>query len=462
MAQVIVGTDVEFRPVDRRCGRQYPVVAIRQRRDKVGQRELLREERAAQVNRIQLVRSGRVGKAVLHQIYRLGCAAAWIGEVTSPLGRRWNTSTTRVAALLFVPLLAVENEQFVFLNRTADGEAEIVALLNLLLEERIVRILRLGAGGEIIPGIQRSVAAEVENIAVPLVGAALGHDIDDRARCHAVFRTIGIAQHLEFADRFDGGIEKNGAVRACVVVVSAVDQEQVAGVRVSIDRKVNAREQALVLGIVRVGSRNARLQLGQLHEAASVQRQFTYLLARNDFAQSGVIGLHLNFTGSHRYLLGGAADLKLHIEDSRVRSVHFDAAGRSLLEVWSLHGDCEGARVQITSHILTLSIGGYRAFLSTCNTFDDHRNISNYCAGRVGYDAANRTRCFLRHQRHSKQRDDYERQEEPSTQSIHLFPHQKQISLRSTSVRSRKAPYTLSKRAMQKIRSKPYSAISVL
>ena len=55
-----------------------------------------------------------------------------------------------------------------------------------------------------------------------------------------IFRTVRVADHLEFGDRVDRGINKDGAVRSDVVVVDAVHQEQVVRVRVSVDGEVHA------------------------------------------------------------------------------------------------------------------------------------------------------------------------------------------------------------------------------
>src|SRR3974390_225432 len=357
------------------------------------------------------------------------CAATRIGEVAVPLGHRRNAEIARISALLVIPFLAVEHEQFVFLDRTADGESEVVALFDLLLDEGIVRVLRLGAGGEIIPGIQRGVTAEVEYVAVPLVGAALGHDVDDRARRHAVFRSIGVAQHLEFADRFDGGIKQNSAVGTGVVVVGTVNQEQVAGVGVSVDREVNAREQTLILAVVAVGSGDARLQLGQLHEAASIQRQFANLLAGDNFAQASVVCLYLNFGRRDRYLLGGAANLQLNVGNFRSSSVHFDVGGNRFLEVRRLHGHFVNADVEFWGDVLALCVGHDGAFLPGFHPRDGHRTTGYDTARRISNYSSDCARCLLRPKRPRHTRDNYEGQENPSTQSIHLFHHQKQISL---------------------------------
>src|SRR3974390_1020781 len=357
-----------------------------------------------------------------------------MAEVAVALRHGRNAEIARISALLFIPFLAVEHEQFVFLDRTADGETVVVALFDLLRKKRIVRFLGLSAGGEFIPGLQRRVTAEVEYIAVPLVGAALGHDIDDRARRHAVFRSIGVAQHLEFADRFNGGIKQNSAVGTGVVIVGTVDQEQVTGVRVSVDREVNAREQTLILAVVAVGSGNARLQLGQLHEAASIQRQFANLLAGDNFAQAGVVSLYLNFGRRDCYLLGGAANLQLNVGNFRSSSVHFDVGGNRFLEVRRLHGHFVNADVEFRGDVLALCVGHDGAFLPGFHTRDGHRNIGYDSARRISNYSSDCARCLLRQKRHSQQRDNYEGQENPSTQSIHLLPHQKQISLQRASM----------------------------
>ncbi len=55
---------------------------------------------------------------------------------------------------------------------------------------------------EVIRSIQNVIAQKFINGPVPLVAARLGNDDDLRSRPLAVFRAVGVAQHIELAHRF--------------------------------------------------------------------------------------------------------------------------------------------------------------------------------------------------------------------------------------------------------------------
>src|SRR5579871_5207106 len=112
-----------------------------------------------------------------------------------------------------VPLLVPEEEQLIFLDRSADVVTPIVvaqdrfvlvgAAINAVgygVENVRSAIIDGVLGREPVVGIELVVAAAVEDAAMPLVGTALGHNIDHAARCLAIFRSISVADHLEFSD----------------------------------------------------------------------------------------------------------------------------------------------------------------------------------------------------------------------------------------------------------------------
>ena len=94
--------------------------------------------------------------------------------------------------------------------------------------------------GELVIRIQRVIAAGIKEAAVNLIVARSGRKADDRARCLPILGTVGVPDHLEFGDGVDCGIDQDGAVRSDVVVVDAVDQEQVVRVRIAVDGEVDA------------------------------------------------------------------------------------------------------------------------------------------------------------------------------------------------------------------------------
>ena len=97
-----------------------------------------------------------------------------------------------------------------------------------------------------------------------LIGAAPSGNVDHRAGGLAIFRAIRIAQHLEFGDRVDRWIDQDRTIRAHVVVVGSVDQEQVICRRIPVNREIDASQQSFVLGIEIICRRDARLELRKL------------------------------------------------------------------------------------------------------------------------------------------------------------------------------------------------------
>src|SRR4029077_8959646 len=72
-----------------------------------------------------------------------------------------------------LPVVASEEEQLVFLDWAADGTAELIEMVGLLLRTRAVIAKRVG--------VHPFVAVKLEGRAVELVGAGLGDDIDGPA-----------------------------------------------------------------------------------------------------------------------------------------------------------------------------------------------------------------------------------------------------------------------------------------
>ena len=190
---------------------------------------------------------------------------------------------------------------------------------------------------EVIGCIQHVIAPVVECRAVKTVRATLSQNADDRTHGLPVFRTIAVPQNLEFLDGVDRWVNQDGAIRADVVVIHSVDQEDVAGGVVAIHRKVDAGLQALILGI-KVGSRgNARHQLGQLREAAAIQRQLLDLVPFHNVTHGATRGFYLNRAGFHGYLLIYLSDLQLRIDNGDAGNVQHNILADRLLEVRLLH-----------------------------------------------------------------------------------------------------------------------------
>ena len=85
-----------------------------------------------------------------------------------------------------------EEESFVSLDGAAKGAAELVALEG-----------RRGTLVEVIGCVECVIAEELEECAVPLIGAGLGDDDDLATGAFAELGAVGIALHIEFADGVD-------------------------------------------------------------------------------------------------------------------------------------------------------------------------------------------------------------------------------------------------------------------
>src|SRR6266536_1000758 len=206
---------------------------------------------------------------------RTGRATSNVVKVTAKLCCRRDPRLPHLAAVLFVPLVRVEEEELVLLDRSAYGEAVIVAAQKVLLSANRIadNAVRLLLAEEEVFGIELIVAAEIINVPVKLVSAAFGDEVDLRTARAAVLRAIAVAQDLKFLDGIYRGINQNGALRALIIVVGPVHQPLVGIGWCAAEGDVNPRQQALVLVIEASAHRSARHQRGQLDEVAPVQRQ---------------------------------------------------------------------------------------------------------------------------------------------------------------------------------------------
>src|SRR5437879_6001727 len=116
------------------------------------------------------------------------------------------------ATALAVPCFRPEEKCFILFDRTAHGVTKIVAAQQLLFAAGVGR---RGAPAleEVILGVQSVVPAKVVEVAMKLVGSALGYDIDLRAGGAAVLGSVGVALDFELFDSVDGGVGQNRALR---------------------------------------------------------------------------------------------------------------------------------------------------------------------------------------------------------------------------------------------------------
>ena len=132
------------------------------------------------------------------------------------------------------------------------------------------------------------------------VGSASGGDADDGSGGLAVLGAVAVGEHLELGDGLDGGIDEDGAIGSYVVVVRAIDEEEIVRGRIAVDREVDATLKAFIFAIEVVGAGDAGRELREFHEAASVQWELFNLGAVDDRAERSAVGLDLDGVGFNR------------------------------------------------------------------------------------------------------------------------------------------------------------------
>ena len=239
-----------------------------------------------------------------------------------------------------IPLLAPKEEQLVLLYRAPKRIAVVIAPQNRFVVVRIgvnrpscrmnrtfCSVIKSLLRGKPVIGIQGIVSARVEGAAMPGVAASPSHNVDDATGSLSVFRTVSVAQQFEFSDGFEGRINKDRAVGTDVVVVCAINQEQVVGHRIPVHREIDAALESFADRVKTLRSGNAGLQLCQLYEIPAVKWQLPHLLAVHDARQLGVVGLHLNLIGLHCDLFRCASKLKYHVCDCSAGHVQINVVG---------------------------------------------------------------------------------------------------------------------------------------
>ena len=133
-----------------------------------------------------------------------------------------------------IALIVKEEEGFVLDDGTADGAAVEVADVGIfsgdVAGERINLVIEVVAGAERVP------AAEIEEVAVEIVAAATGDDVNDSPVIAAVFGSEIIGEDAEFLRRvwIFGDEAAEGAGNVGVIVVRAIQQEIVVALASSV------------------------------------------------------------------------------------------------------------------------------------------------------------------------------------------------------------------------------------
>src|SRR5713101_8376668 len=197
----------------------------------------------------------------------MGCCQ--VTEIPAQLRRRRYPMSVDPAEALAVPFFRPEEIYFVLFDRTAHGVTKIVAPQHVLAAVGVAR-RAAPAQEEKILGVQGVVPAEVVGVAMVLVASALGYDVDLCAGCAAIFGPITVALDLELIDPVDGGIGKDGTLRADIVVRRAIHRPLVVHGGRTAEGNIHTGEQALVLIVEAFADGCARNERRQLHKVPAI------------------------------------------------------------------------------------------------------------------------------------------------------------------------------------------------
>ena len=188
------------------------------------------------------------------------------------------------------------------------------------------------------PRRQRIVHPEVVARAAALVGAGLGHDVDEPAEGAAVLREIRGVEHAEFLGRF---LRRRGArqPREGLDVVGAVHLNQRIQLGLSAKRQprrgggpdADVRFLEGPAADVLASEGHAARELHEVHEVPAADRQLLDLLRRHDAAELRLAQLDQRRRGHDRDFLGDLPDGHGHVRFGRAANRHHHTSidGRS-------------------------------------------------------------------------------------------------------------------------------------
>ena len=148
--------------------------------------------------------------------------------------------------------------RFVFLDRAAECDARLHAGVG-----------RIGRGAEGIDGLEIAVAQVSVNVAVKIVRAGAGDDVDHSARGAAIFGGVAVGDDLELLH----GLLRNGgahAVGGIVGGIGAVDIDQVGTAALAAHVEAGSRRRADLGGAVAL---HLRIRQRELDVVATVDGQ---------------------------------------------------------------------------------------------------------------------------------------------------------------------------------------------
>lgn len=149
-------------------------------------------------------------------------------------------------------------------------------------------------GEEVVLGIQRIIAQELEHVAMPLVGAGLGNNAHRSAGGESALRVRIVAGHLEFLRgvrirhgrrQTTPGIHGVGAVQCVVNVALPLSADRGCG------RRRKAHKGLIEAGVARIDRiDSAGSDIDQAGRIAAIQRQFRDGLLADGFTNGSTLG----------------------------------------------------------------------------------------------------------------------------------------------------------------------------
>jgi hypothetical protein len=232
--------------------------------------------------------------------------------------------------------VVAEGEGLVFLERTAEGATELIAL------ER-----RDGRAIEVVAGIERTVAKEFKGGAMKLVAAALGDDEDLCAGALAVFGGVRVAQHIELADGIDPEQFLTGSARLHIVFSGAgelhtVEEEEILLRAIAGDGEVVADGgigDADAAGLFRSEVDDAGIESEEQVEASPVQGQVLHLVFADEAGDVGGRETDCRGIGADGDLLADVADVELEIGRRVLADVEMDSGAKLVGKAVVVGGD---------------------------------------------------------------------------------------------------------------------------
>ena len=206
-------------------------------------------------------------------------------------------------------MIAGEEKQFIFYDRSAYDSAELVALQSVALE------------GEEVARVQSAVAEELEQIAMKLVGAGLRDGVHRGAGVKAVLRLQHTGFHLELLQ----SIRERQRQRQVVVWILIDRAVQLVRDAIALAARHGHHDGRIIPhGVDRAVTWRARhtRKEYQFDRIAPIQWHLGDSQGVHYLADAGRTRLHLRGVGFHRYLFADCANLQPYID--REVAIHLE------------------------------------------------------------------------------------------------------------------------------------------